>query len=439
MKQQPKRPLFLALFCLVLLAAGCGPAAVSQPEAPEPTPAPWSAAAEQLAGADSRYPLEEDFLQWCEQQSPGLSDALAQRAASGEAYTDDWFWEESGSTLEALHTLYTYRDGPLPDNVHLIEADGPVTLAFGGDVNFADDWYNMRHYHQTAGVEDCFGPELLERMRAADILLLNNEFCFSDRGSPLPGKTYTFRAAPENVEMWHELGADIVGLANNHVYDFGGDAFSDTLRILKEADIPAVGAGENLEEAMQPQYFLAGGMKIGYVASTRAEKYIMTPAAGPDAPGVLRTYEPELALEAIRQAKEQCDYLVMYVHWGTEGSTVLEQAQTDLAGQFAQAGADLIVGAHTHILQGAGWRGDVPVLYSMGNFWFNMETEDTALAEVTLSGPHAADAQVRMLPCIQSGGRTALAEEAAAQRILGNLNRVMESGSFDESGLLQKP
>ena len=65
---------------------------------------------------------------------------------------------------------------------------------------------------------------------------------------------------------------------------------------------------------------------------------------------------------------------------------MLEQAQTDLATAYAEAGADLIVGAHPHILQGAGWRGDVPVFYSLGNFWFNMETEDTALLTVTIDG-----------------------------------------------------
>ena len=199
-----------------------------------------------------------------------------------------------------------------------------------------------------------------------------------------------------------------------------------------------MGAGRNIEEAQKAQYFIAGGMKIAYVASSRAEKYICTPEAGPDSPGILRTYEPELTMEAIREAKANSDYVVVYVHWGTEGSQVLEEAQIDLATLYAEAGADLIVGAHTHILQGAGWREEVPVLYSMGNFWFNMETEDTALAKVTLNGPHTEDAQVQMLPAIQSGGRTELASPQDAARILQSLNRVMESGSFDEQGILHK-
>ena len=315
-----------------------------------------------------------------------------------------------------------------------------VTLAFTGDVNFADNWYNMLHYAKTAGVEDCFDPLLLEEMRGADILLSNNEFAFSDRGAPMAGKQFTFCSRPENVELWQQLGVDIVGLANNHCFDYGADAFADTLTTLSDAGIAYVGAGADLEEAMTPRYFTVDGLTIGYVACTRAEKYVLTPEAGADSPGVLRCYDPELAVQVIEEASSQCDHLVVYVHWGTEYSTQLEQAQTDLATLFAEAGADLIVGSHPHILQGAGWRGDVPVLYSLGNFWFNMETVDTALLTVTLTGPGAENATVRLIPCIQTGGRTSvLTDEGEKARILDHLNSISESGWFDADGVLHPP
>lgn len=312
-----------------------------------------------------------------------------------------------------------------------------VTLAFTGDVNFADDWYNMLHYAKTGGVEDCFDPLLLEEMRGADILLSNNEFAFSDRGSPMPGKQFTFCSRPENAAIWQQLGVDIVSLANNHCFDYGADAFADTLTTLSDAGIAYVGAGADLEEAMTPRYFTVDGLTIGFVACTRAEKYILTPEAGEDSPGVLRCYDPELAVQVIEEADSRCDYLVVYVHWGTEYSTKLEQAQTDLATLFAEAGADLIVGSHPHILQGAGWRGDVPVLYSLGNFWFNMETMDSALLTVTLTGPGAENATARLIPCVQTGGRTSiLTDEGEKTRILDHLNAVSESGWFDENGVL---
>ena len=402
-----------------------------------PTPQQQAEAAlEVLLAAGAPQELTADFLRFCEEQSPGICTALA-AAVKTEGYSEELFWQISGKSYLYYQALYTQL---MAENVHDTGVtDGPAVLAFTGDVNFADDWYNMLHYAKTAGIEDCFGESLLAEMRAADVLLCNNEFAFSDRGSPMPGKQFTFRAKTANVSMWQQLGADIVGLANNHCFDYGEDAFLDTLSTLQGANIPYVGAGKNLEEAMQPQFFLVGGMKIGYVACTRAEKYIPTPEAGETSPGVLRCYDPELAVQAIQTASEQCDYLVVYVHWGTEGSTVLEQAQTDLATRFTEAGADLIVGAHPHILQGAGWRKDTPVLYSLGNFWFNMETLDSALLKVTVSEPGAAGATVQLLPCIQTGGRVSLLEEDAdRQRVLNSLNDVMENGCFDMNGNLCK-
>lgn len=406
---------------------------------PTATPTPQQqaeAALEVLLAAGAPQELTADFLRFCEEQSPGICTALV-AAVKNEGYSEELFWQVSGKSYLYYQALYTQ---PMAENVHDTGVtDGPAVLAFTGDVNFADDWYNMLHYAKTAGIEDCFGESLLAEMRAADVLLCNNEFAFSDRGSPMPGKQFTFRAKTANVSMWQQLGADIVGLANNHCFDYGEDAFLDTLSTLQGANIPYVGAGKNLEEAMQPQFFLVGGMKIGYVACTRAEKYILTPEAGETSPGVLRCYDPELAVQAIQTASEQCDYLVVYVHWGTEGSTVLEQAQTDLATRFTEAGADLIVGAHPHILQGAGWRQDTPVLYSLGNFWFNMETLDSALLKVTVSEPGAAGATVQLLPCIQTGGRVSLLEEDAdRQRVLNSLNDVMENGYFDANGNLCK-
>lgn len=402
-----------------------------------PTPQQQAEAAlEVLLAAGAPQELTADFLRFCEERSPGICTALA-AAVKTEGYSKELFWQVSGKSYLYYQALYTQL---MAENVHDTGVtDGPAVLAFTGDVNFADDWYNMLHYAKTAGIEDCFGESLLAEMRAADVLLCNNEFVFSDRGSPMPGKQFTFRAKTANVSMWQQLGADIVGLANNHCFDYGEDAFLDTLSTLQGANIPYVGAGKNLEEAMQPQFFLVGGMKIGYVACTRAEKYILTPEAGETSPGVLRCYDPELAVQAIQTASEQCDYLVVYVHWGTEGSTVLEQAQTDLATRFTEAGADLIVGAHPHILQGAGWRQDTPVLYSLGNFWFNMETLDSALLKVTVSEPGAAGATVQLLPCIQTGGRVSLLEEDAdRQRVLNSLNDVMENGYFDANGNLCK-
>lgn len=93
-------------------------------------------------------------------------------------------------------------------------------------------------------------------MRGADILLCNNEFCLSDRGEPLPGKAYTFRAQPGNAVYWYTMGADIVSLANNHCGDYGQDAFLDTLDVLKDAGIPASARGGTWPKRSRPSILL---------------------------------------------------------------------------------------------------------------------------------------------------------------------------------------
>ena len=120
------------------------------------------------------------------------------------------------------------------------------TVAFAGDINLADNWSTMEYYEQQEnGIYDCIDPELIRRMQEADLTCVNLEFCMSDRGMPMEGKKYTFRAKPERVEILKELGVDLANLANNHIYDYGTDAFLDTLDILDAGGIAHAGAGKN--------------------------------------------------------------------------------------------------------------------------------------------------------------------------------------------------
>jgi poly-gamma-glutamate synthesis protein (capsule biosynthesis protein) len=222
----------------------------------------------------------------------------------------------------------------------------------------------------------------------------------------MEGKAYTFRAKPENTAYLLEMGVDIVSLANNHVYDYGREAFYDTLEHLTEAGIRYVGAGRDIEEAMLAQYYTINDLTIAYVAASRAEKYIMTPQASETRPGVLRTYDSTLFLEAVVTAKTNADLVIAYVHWGTEGSYVLESAQTSLARELIDHGADIVIGAHPHCLQGIEYYNGKPIVYSLGNFWFNTRTLATALLEVTINSP--TDITLTIVPCLQANTRTEL-------------------------------
>ena len=157
----------------------------------------------------------------------------------------------------------------------VIEDNGAYdfTLCFAGDINFDENWATTQYLNTCEnGIKDCISPELINTMQQADIMWINNEFTYSDRGQPLPGKAYTFRANPDRVKNLKLLGVDIVGLANNHVYDYGKEALLDTMDTLDKAEIPYVGAGRNLKEASEPVYMEIQGKTIAFVAASRAEK-----------------------------------------------------------------------------------------------------------------------------------------------------------------------
>lgn len=324
-------------------------------------------------------------------------------AISKDGYDDTLWYEYTGNTLHFLRSLFL-DDDSLP-NVRYMSSgergsDKKTVMTFGGDVCFGDNYYPMQHLKSTEnGLYDCFAPEWIETMRNADIAMLNNEFTISDRGEPMPKKLYTFRAETGHTALYNELGVDFVTLANNHAFDYGEVAFFDTLDTLTKYGVDYAGGGRNAEEAQRPFYYLVDGRKVGFVSATRAEKYILTPEAKEDSAGVFRCYDPERLIEVISETKQNCDYVVLFVHWGTEYSAVLEKAQTETSHLYIDAGADLIIGSHAHQLQGIEFYNDKAIFYNLGNFWFNGKKIETGLVQLELDP--SGNAEYYFLPGLQ--------------------------------------
>lgn len=274
----------------------------------------------------------------------------------------------------------------------------------------------------------------------ADITLVNNEFCYSDRGAPLANKMWTFRAGPERAKVLNALGVDVAQLANNHVYDYGQEAMYDTFSALEAVGIPYVGAGRTLEEAMKPYYTEVDGKKIAIVAASRAEKYKMTPQATDTTPGILRCYDTELFVQTIKEARANADYVVAVVHWGTEHTTVLEDVQRSSAREYIDAGADVIIGGHSHCLQGIEYYEDKPIFYSLGNFWFDEYNVDTMLVNIRISGNDDGDKiDVSVVPAVQDGTLQGCVTRICTQeedksRIFSLLNKVSINANVADDG-----
>ena len=316
----------------------------------------------------------------------------------------------------------------------------PVTVLFAGDMNFDKRYANMNALAGRGGeISEALDEDIRNAMQEADITMINNEFPYSDRGSPTPDKKFTFRADPSTVRYLTDLGVDIVGLANNHAYDHGPDALLDTFDTLSGANIRYVGAGHDIKEAMTPQYIEAGGMTIAFTAATQIERSLPpdTKEATDTDPGVLRTLDPEKYLQVIKEADENADFTIAFVHWGTENEHMYEASQKELAEKYVETGADLIIGAHPHVLQGFEYIDGVPVVYSMGNFWFNSKTLDSCMIEAVIN--EGSLEELRFIPCIQKGCYTSMLSEDDPDyaRILADeLSRSAENVIISENGVI---
>ena len=286
------------------------------------------------------------------------------------------------------------------------------------------------------GIYDTISADLLKEMTGADIFMLNNEFTYTLRGEPTFEKQFTFRADPETAEYLLDMGVDIVSLANNHAYDYGEVSLLDSMDTLAAMQMPYVGAGKNIEEASRPFYFETEGVKIGILSSTQIERLDNpdTKGATETSAGVFRSWDGTRLYQKVEEVSKECDFLVVYVHWGSENTTELDWAQKEQARKLAEAGADLIIGNHAHCLQGIEVIDGVPVFYSLGNFLFNSKTVDTCLVKATVK--EGGLSSVQFVPALQSGCKTQLLTGSEKTRVIDYMQSLSAGVQIDEDGYL---
>ena len=309
------------------------------------------------------------------------------------------------------------------------EEPGSALLAFAGDVMFSDPFLAS---YDKSGIAAIADSEMLERMQNADLFVINEEFPFSLRGEAMEDKQFTFRADPKYVEIFQELGVDIATVANNHALDFGRDAFLDTLDTLKSAGITCIGGGYHLSEASAPAVQTIKGQTFAIFGATRVSPSATWYASDSQA-GLFQTYDATLLNQKIAEAHTEYDHVIVFVHWGIEKNETPEEYQRSLAKGYIDAGADLVVGCHPHVLQGFEYYNGVPIVYSLGNYLFGNRDGDTVLLEASYDSEGAPS--IQLVPCKRVG--SVLSRIQHPEALFQHLTELSFGVTVAEDGTLQ--
>ena len=309
------------------------------------------------------------------------------------------------------------------------EEPGSALLAFAGDVMFSDPFLAS---YDKSGISAIADSEMLERMQNADLFVINEEFPFSLRGEAMEDKQFTFRADPKYVEIFQKMGVDIATVANNHALDFGRDAFLDTLDTLKSAGITCIGGGYHLSEASAPAVQTINGQTFAIFGATRVSPSATWYASDSQA-GLFQTYDATLLNQKIAEAHTEYDHVIVFVHWGIEKNETPEDYQRSLAKGYIDAGADLVVGCHPHVLQGFEYYNGVPIVYSLGNYLFGNRDGDTVLLEASYDSEGAPS--IQLVPCKRVG--SVLSRIQHPEALFQHLTELSFGVTVAEDGTLQ--
>ncbi len=237
-----------------------------------------------------------------------------------------------------------------------------ITLIGTGDITLS---HGVARIMRERG-EDYPFAAIAPFLRQADIAFGNLECVLAVGGERLP-KQFNFRAHPDGARVLQRAGFDIVSLANNHSWDYGKEGLAEMIGHLERAGVRQIGAGRTLSEAHTLRVITVRGVRVGFLA------YLgMFPPLIPlreKEPGVAMGYLP-LVRRDVTAARRQVDFLIVSLHAGIEGAPRRSPRQQSIARTAIDAGADMVIGHHPHVIQDWETYRGKPIYYSLGNFLF---------------------------------------------------------------------
>ena len=252
------------------------------------------------------------------------------------------------------------------------DGDGqPVSIAFGGDVHFpAGTNLGDRLAADPAGA---LGPTVPELLAGVDLSMVNLESALTDGTCPdAQGKQFVFYAPQSAIDAFKGAGVTLITEANNHGEDCGAAGLQMALTARAQTGYTILGIGQNAAQAFTPYTATIHGQHIAIIAATQVIDSDLQTAwtATATQPGLASAYDVNDLVAAVEAARKTADTVIVYLHWGTELDACPNPLQEPLAQALVQAGADIVVGTHAHVLLGGGYLGSAYVDYGLGNFAF---------------------------------------------------------------------
>lgn len=308
-----------------------------------------------------------------------------------------------------------------PTAVPMPSGPATITIAAVGDIHFD------RRVKQLIAAKG--GAEPLEdvaaQLAAADIAVGNLESPLSTRGTKNETKDYTFRGDPRGAEGLALAGFDFLALGNNHVLDYGPDALADTIDLLDEKQIGHSGAGMDKAQAWTPAVRDIDGTTVAFLSFS----HILPPgfiATGSKAGLAQGRNNMDAVEEAIRTAKAEYDYVLVSFHWGVENEDDANGDQVTDAHRAIDAGADMVLSHHPHVIQAVEYYKGKFIAYSLGDFVFDHYSRKTGEAFVLEAelGPNGV-ANVTATPVyLDENGKPEYVKGAEARTILERLKAI---------------
>ncbi|WP_053376934.1 CapA family protein [Paenibacillus sp. FJAT-27812] len=306
-----------------------------------------------------------------------------------------------------------------------------ISLSFVGDLLIAD---YVSAITAREGYDFLYKPALLY-LSEPDLTAGNLEFPVTTRGIPVEGTPYVFKGSPDVLPSIRDAGFDVMSLANNHALDQGIEGMQDTMKHLDDAGISHMGAGNNDTEAYAPVIKEVRGIKVAYVGISKVIPFGSW-KADKNTPGLAESYDINRATAAIKKAKEQADIVVVMVHWGKERVDQPEPYQKDYGRQYIDAGADLVIGSHPHVLQGFEMYKGKWIAYSLGNFIFSSYPKETAGETGVLDAlcTKSGDCEMTFHPMFTVNAQPTPLEAEAGKALLDRLSSISFGVKLEADG-----